>query len=344
LRKALHSIVLVLSVLVLAACGDDDGGGSAAGDAGGDRQLTIYSGRDEALVKPLIDRFQRQTGIRVRVRYGETAELAATLREEGDRSPADVFFGQDAGALGALQQAGLLEMLPQRTLDEVSSRFRSAEGRWVGTSGRSRVLAYDERELSEDDLPRSVLDLTQPAWKGRVGWAPTNASFQAFVTGLRRVEGDDGARRWLEDMQANDVKAFESNVVIRDAIAKGEVDTGLINHYYVLEAIAEEGDDYPVKLHFFADGDIGSLVNVAGAAVLESSERKPEARRFVDFLLGAEAQRYFANDTKEYPLAAGIEPDPVLPPLASIEQPDLDLSDLDDLQGTLELLQETGAL
>jgi iron(III) transport system substrate-binding protein len=344
LRKALHSIVLVLSVLVLAACGDDDGGGSAAGDAGGDRQLTIYSGRDEALVKPLIDRFQRQTGIRVRVRYGETAELAATLREEGDRSPADVFFGQDAGALGALQQAGLPEMLPQRTLDEVSSRFRSAEGRWVGTSGRSRVLAYDERELSEDDLPRSVLDLTQPAWKGRVGWAPTNASFQAFVTGLRRVEGDDGARRWLEDMQANDVKAFESNVVIRDAIAKGEVDTGLINHYYVLEAIAEEGDDYPVKLHFFADGDIGSLVNVAGAAVLESSERKPEARRFVDFLLGAEAQRYFANDTKEYPLAAGTEPDPALPPLASIEQPDLDLSDLDDLQGTLELLQETGVL
>lgn len=344
MRRALQSVVLVLAILVLVACGDDDGGGSAAGDSGGDRQLTIYSGRDEALVKPLIDRFQRQTDIKVRVRYGETAELAATLREEGDRSPADVFFGQDAGALGALQQAGLLEMLPQETLDKVSERFRSTEGRWVGTSGRSRVLAYDERELSEDELPRSVLDLTKPAWKGRVGWAPTNASFQAFVTGLRRVEGDDGARRWLEDMQANDVKAFESNVVIRDAIAKGEVETGLINHYYVLEAIAEEGDDYPVRLHFFGDGDIGSLVNVAGAAVLESSERKAEARRFVDFLLGEEAQRYFADDTKEYPLAAGVEPDRVLPPLASIEQPDLDLSDLEDLQGTLELLQETGVL
>ncbi len=342
MRRALQSVVLVLAILVPAACGDD--GDSAAGDGGGERQLTIYSGRDEALVKPLIDRFQRRTGIRVRVRYGETAELAATLREEGDRSPADVFFGQDAGALGALQEAGLLEMLPQETLDKVAERFRSTEGRWVGTSGRSRVLAYDERKLSEDELPRSVLDLTEPAWKGRVGWAPTNASFQAFVTGLRRVEGDDGARRWLEAMQANDVKAFESNVVIRDAIAKGEVETGLINHYYVLEAIAEEGDDYPVKLHFFGDGDIGSLVNVAGAAVLESSERKAEARRFVDFLLGAEAQRYFAGDTKEYPLAAGVEPDPVLPAIESIEQPDLDLSDLDDLQGTLELLQETGVL
>ena len=341
MRRALQSIVLVLAVLLLAGCGDD--GGDSAAD-GGNRRLTIYSGRDEALVKPLIDRFQRESGIEVRVRYGETAELAATLREEGDRSPADVFFGQDAGALGALQQAGLLEMLPQGTLDKVAARFRSAEGRWVGTSGRSRVLAYDERELSEGELPRSVLDLTEPAWKGRVGWAPTNASFQAFVTGLRRVEGDDGARRWLEGMKDNDVKAFESNVLIRDAVAKGEVDAGLINHYYVLEAIAEEGSDYPVKLHFFGDGDIGSLVNVAGAAVLESSERKAEARRFVDFLLGAEAQRYFAEDTKEYPLASDVEADPVLPGLTSIEQPDLDLSDLDDLQGTLELLQETGVL
>jgi iron(III) transport system substrate-binding protein len=344
LRRALQSLVLVLTVLLLAACGDDAGGGGSAAGDGGDRQLTIYSGRDEELVKPLLDRFQRESGIEVKVRYGETAELAATLREEGDRSPADVFFGQDAGALGALQQSGLLEMLPQETLDKVAVRYRSAEGRWVGTSGRSRVLAYDARELRESALPRSVLDLTKPEWKGRIGWAPTNASFQAFVTGLRRVEGEDGAKRWLEGMQANDVKAFENNIVTRDAIAKGEIDAGLINHYYVLEAIAEEGSDYPVKLHFFGDGDIGSLVNVAGAAVLESSEHKDDARRFVDFLLGAEAQRYFAQDTKEYPLAAGVQADPVLPELASIRQPDLDLSDLDDLQGTLELLQETGVL
>jgi iron(III) transport system substrate-binding protein len=337
--RPLALALLALAVAVaLAACGDESSG------SGDGPELTIYSGRNKGLVGPLIDRFRKESGIRVQVRYGETAELASTLLEEGDRSPADVFFGQDAGALGALQEASLLEMLPQATLDKVGARFRSAEGRWVGASGRARVLAYDGRELRDSELPDSVLDLTKPEWKGRVGWAPTNASFQAFVTGLRRVEGEDGARRWLEGMKANDVKVFENNILIRDAIANGEIDVGLINHYYVLEAIAEEGADYPVKLHFFPRGDIGALVNVAGAAILESSDHKREAQRFVDFLLGAEAQRYFARDTKEYPLIAGVRHDRVLPDLESIRQPDLDLSDLDDLKGTLELLQDTGVL
>ena len=194
------------------------------------------------------------------------------------------------------------------------------------------------------ELPRSVLDLTDPEWKGKIGWAPTNASFQAFVTALRVTRGEDVARDWLEGIQDNDVQSFESNIPVRDAIANGEIEVGLINHYYVAEAVAQEGRDYPVGIFQPPDGDIGSLVNVAGIGILKSSDRKPAAERFVRFLLSAQAQRFFAATTKEYPIAAGVKADPSLTPLQDIDQPDVDLARLDDLQGTVELLQETGAL
>lgn len=180
-----------------------------------------------------------------------------------------------------------------------------------------------------------------------MGWAPTNASFQAFVTAMRKADGDDKARAWLEGMKANDAQAYEKNSLIRDAIDDGEVEVGLINHYYVLEAIEEGGGDaadYPVKLHFFPGGDVGSLVNAAGAGILKSSENQEAAARFVDYVLSPESQRYFADEVKEYPLVSGVQADPALPKLDSIEQPDVDLGDLDDLQGTLEMLQETKVL
>ncbi|MBJ7472127.1 MAG: iron ABC transporter substrate-binding protein [Solirubrobacteraceae bacterium] len=329
----------------LAACGDDDESSPASGTTGSEAaELTVYSGRDEELVAPLFERFETETGTKLSVRYGDTAELAATIREEGENSPADVFFGQDAGALGALDKDGLLAKLPAAALDPVAQEFRSANDTWVGTSGRARVLAYDSRELKEADLPASVLDLTGPEWKGKIGWAPTNASFQAFVTALRKVEGDDVAEQWLKDMDANGAKAYEKNGLVRDAIANGEIQAGLINHYYVLDAASSEGDDYPVKLHFFPGGDTGALVNVAGGGVLKSSEQQEAAASLLTFLLADEQQKFFVDETFEYPLAGDTAAPAGIPAIDSIEQPDVDLADLDDLAGTLELIEKSGVL
>jgi iron(III) transport system substrate-binding protein len=336
--------ILAGSVLAaaLVACGDDDDDGSGGTDDGG--TLTVYSGREEEYVGPLFERFQEETGTEVEIRYGDSAELAATLVEEGENSPADVFFSQDAGSLGAIQAEGLLTALPEELLGAVDERFRSTAGDWVGTSGRARAVAYNTDAVEPSELPDSVLDYTDPQWNERIGWAPTNGSFQAFVTAMRLTEGEDATREWLEGIVANDPEAYADNEALRDAIAAGEVDVGFINHYYVAEAVEEEGEDYPVALQFPPGGDVGSLVNVAGAGVLASSDDPAGGEEFIDYVLGRESQEYFADEVKEYPLIEGVDADPSLPPLERIEQPEVDLADLSDLQGTLTLIEESGAL
>ncbi len=308
-----------------------------------DETLTIYSGRSESLVAPLFEQFTEDTGIDVEVRYGDTAELAATILEEGDNSPADVYFAQDGGALGALADEGLLAAVPEDTLALVPAQFRSPDGVWAGISGRSRVVAYSA-DLDESELPDSILDFTDPKWSGRIGWAPTNGSFQSFVTGLRQLEGEEGARAWLEGIEANNPTDYEGNSAAVEGVANGEVDVAFVNHYYLYQLIADQGDDFPVRNHFTGDGDPGSLINVAGTAILDSSDNKDLAERFIEYLLAAEAQRYFAQETYEYPLVEGIEIDERLTPLDELNPPDIDLSDLADLQGTLDLLRETGVL
>jgi iron(III) transport system substrate-binding protein len=286
---------------------------------------------------------EKDVGKDIQTRFGDSAQLATTLIEEGEGSPADVFFSQDAGALEAVDAEGLLTELPKDVLREAPPRFRAEDGDWVGTSARSRVIAYDSRELDPEDLPDSVLDFTDPEWEGRVGWAPPNASLQAYVSALRGTAGDEVARDWLEGMVANDTQAYESNTPVRDAIAAGEIDVGLINHYYVAQAKAEEGPDYPVDV-YFPPGDLGSMVNVAGVGVLESSDRKDEAFDFIRFLLSDKGQRYFVDSSKEYPVVDGIPQPEEVPPLERLPSPDFDLADLGDLQGTLAMMQETGAL
>ena len=331
---------LLAAALVLAACGSSSEGDDP--DEPETEGITLYSGRIAPLIGPAIDLYEAEVDRDVQARFGDSAPLAATLIEEGDNSPADVFFAQDAGSLDAVAEAGLLEPLPERILSLVPSKYRSPDGEWVGITARSRIIAYGP-EVSEEELPDSPLELTEPEWEGRVGWAPTNASLVSYVTALRAAEGDDVAREWLEGMVANGVQAYESNVPVRDAIAAGEIDVGLINHYYVAEAIAEEGPDYPVKAHFPPD-DLGSLVNVAGAGVLASSDRKEEAFDFIEFMLEPDAQKYFAESSKEYPLGKGAKPDPSLTPLEDIPSPDVDLGSLTDIEGTLEMMRETGAL
>ena len=330
--KALTGLVVTVAAL-LAGCG-----------GGSNDTLTVYSGREEELVAPLFERFTEETGIDVEVRYGDSAELAATIAEEGENSPADVFFAQDPGSLGSVE-AQLTE-LPQEILDRVDERFRDSEGRWTGTSGRSRVIAYNTEAMSEDQVPDSVFDLTDPKWKGRIGIAPTNASFQAFVTAMRLSEGDDATRQWLLDLEGNDPKEYESNTPIVEAAAAGDIDLGLVNHYY-LYLVKEEQPDAPIANHFLASGDPGALVSVAGAAVLSSTDQEADASSFLEYLLSDDGQRFYVDEAEEaeYPLVAGIEPKEGLPALDSLEGPDVDLSSFGaEHEATIELLRETGYL
>jgi len=319
------------------------GQGSPSARDGG--TVVVYSGRGQDLIEPLFTKFQEETGIRAEVRYAGTAELAATLLEEQGNSPADLFFSQDAGALGLIAGEGLLETLASTQLDRVAPRFRSAEGFWVGISGRARVLVYNTELLGPTDLPASVLDLVDPVWRGRIGWAPENASFQSFVTALRLLRGEEQARSWLEGMVANDVQNYgDSNAAIVRAVGAEEIAAGLVNHYYLYAVKKEEGEAFPIANHSFAAGDPGSLVNVAGVGLLKTSANSAEAARLIDYLLSDEGQTYFAEETTEYPLVAGIAPPADLVPIEEIGSPALDLGALADLRGTLSLLAEVGVL
>ncbi|MEX2534119.1 MAG: iron ABC transporter substrate-binding protein [Trueperaceae bacterium] len=302
--------------------------------------LTVYSGRNEAFVGPVIAAFEQETGVEVEVRYGGTAQLAAQILEEGRNSPADVFLAQDAGALGALEEAELFATLDEGILDLVEPRFRSDSGAWVGVTGRARVLVGSP---DAQDVPSSVFELVDEQYSGRLGWAPTNASFQAFVTAMRVRYGNELTREWLRGMIVNEVNVYPNNTSIVDAVGRGEIDYGLVNHYYLFRFLAED-PNFPAQNYFLEDADIGGLVNVAGAGVLATSDNRELAGRFVEYLLGEDAQRHFSDEVSEYPLAQGIEARSELPSLDELETPNVDLSDLADLEGTLELLQETGAL
>ena len=331
-------------VLAIAGCGfdtSDSGGGAGEPETEG---ITLYSGRIPAAIGGAVDIYEAQADRDVQVRFADTADLAATLVEEGDASPADVFFAQEPGAIGAVADAGLLVRLPDDILDLVPPRYRDPDGRWVGVTGRARVIAYNRDVISRQELPDSPFGLAAPRWQDRVGWSPASSSMQEYVTALRGRYGDERAREWLEAMVENGTKSYPNNVTIRDAIADGEIDVGLINHYYVAQAIAEEGPDYPVAV-YFPSGGLGSLMLLTSVGVLESSDRKPEAFAFVRSLLAPPGQRFFTTSAKEYPLAIGVAPDPSLSvPLAEIPSPEGDLVHLDELQATIELMQESGAL
>ena len=329
--------LLALACLV-AACGNDpapEAPPTRVEDADG--PLVIYAGRKLTLVEPILERFTADTGIEVEVRDGGTAELALALTEEGESSPADVFWAQDAGALGLVAGAGLLAPLPDSLTGLVDARFRGDSARWVALSGRARVLAYSPARADTAALPASVLDLADARYRGRVVWAPTNASFQSFVTAMRETAGEDATRAWLEAMQANGTQAVSNNVAILDAIAAGEADFGLPNHYYLLQRLAEQ-PGFPVAQAGFAAGDVGNLVNVAGAGILASSRRPNAAARLLAYLLSETGQTYFREETAEYAVAG---PD-ALSDLGAA--PELGLDRLADLDGTLRLLREVGLL
>ncbi len=327
MRRTLTAVLAAAAlILPLAACSGDSG-----------PSLTVYSGRTEDLVGPLFERFEAATGVEVKVRYGDSAEVSGAVLEEGDRPKADILIVQDAGNLGQVNDAGRLAPLPQPIVDRVPVQFRSPEGRWVGLSGRSRVVAYNTDDVQEADLPASIDGFTDPKWKGRLAWAPTNGSFQAFVTAFRVLEGEDGAEAWLRGMKANEPKVFPNNISIVEAVGRGEVDAGLVNHYYLFRLRAE-GKAGKAENKYFGAGDPGGLVNVAGAGILQGSKKAADAARLIEFMLTDESQRYFAEKTFELPVVPSVQADPQLPDIEKLATPEVELSKLDDAKGTVDLL------
>ncbi len=347
-RRILGALAVGAAAPIAAACGEKQAAQTAAPGpviTEASRQsdkLTIYSGRSESLVDPIIRQFADASGLEVGVKYAKTGELAATILEEGRRSPADIFFAQDPGGLGAVED--ILSPLPDNLLGRVPEWARSTEGKWVGISGRARVVAFNTDRLTEADLPDDMWGFVDPAWKGRIGWAPTNASFQTMVTGMRSVWGGERTREWLGGVMANEPGIYPKNTPIMAAVGAGEIDAGFVNHYYLHRFLAEEGEAFPARNYHPRAGGPGSLMMVAGAGILNSSENSEPARNFLDFALSTAAQTYFAGQTFEYPLVDGVRTHRLLKPLAEIEQPEITVDELSDLKGTQALLRDAGAL
>jgi iron(III) transport system substrate-binding protein len=354
---------MILTVMaMLAACGGDDAGSTttaapsdptttspaeAATTLGPDTtqpetgSLVLYSGRNENFVQPVIDTFTADTGIQVEVRYAGTGELATTILAEGADTPADVFWAQDPAFIGGITKEGLLAELPDDITGMVDERFRDADSRWVGITGRSRVFVYNTDLVGEDELPASVWDLVEPEWNGRFGVAPTNGSFVAFVTGMLLAEGEETTREWLEGIAANDPVIFEGNGPIVDATVAGDLPGGLVNHYYLLQRIAELGD-VPAANHYFGDGDPGSMVMATGAGILAASDQPEAAAELIRHLLSAESQEHFLG-LFEYPLIDGAGTPESQPDLADLPVFDISLTDTaDTLEPALNLISESG--
>ena len=330
-RRLLTPVVLLLlGALALSACST------------GSDELVVYSGRGQNLIGPLLEDFAAETDTPIAVRYGDSADLALLLAEEGAATDADVFLSQNPGAVAYVGDQGLLAELPDDVLQLVDDRFRSDNGRWVGLSGRQRVLVYNQDLVGESELPDSVFDLTQEQYEGRVAVAPPNGSFQDFVSAMRLVEGEDRTRQWLEGLVANDVRTYPNNNAIVDAVSRGEVPMGLVNHYYNLRFLAED-PDLPSVNHRFGGGDIGALVIAASVSIIEGSDKPQAARELIEFLLSQESQEYFRDETFEYPLARGVEPVEGLPSLDELETPDVDVDELgSELESTVELIESSG--
>ena len=310
--------------------------------SGKPKTLVVYSGRNKKLVGPLIEQAKKDLNLDIEVRYGKTSQLAIALLEEGENSRADVFFGQDAGALGALEKNQKTLPIESKILEQVDSRFRSPEGNWLGVSGRARTVDYNTKLVKESELPKSIWDLTQPKWRGKVAWAPTNGSFQSFVTAMRALEGEEKTLEWLKAMKANGVKKYGNNTAIVKALGRGEVHLGLVNHYY-LPRFKKENPDFPVA-HHYTNKDAGSMVNVAGVAIMKTTDQKEDVQKFINYMVSPNAQNYFASKTNEYPLSKAVEAKTLQVSLKELDPPEIDLTKLSSLEETLKLLQKAGVV
>jgi iron(III) transport system substrate-binding protein len=336
MRLRIASSLVLAIALLLSGCS------SSTEQEGSPTELTIYSGRSEEFIAPFFAEWEKKSGIALKIRYADSAELAAQIREEGPNSPADVFLAQDAGSLGAVSLAGLFTTLGDDVGTEIQPQYIAADRSWVGVTGRARVFAYNPQLLT--DLPRSITDLANPIYKSKLGIAPTNASFQAFVTALINAKGEDFTQRWLESLVKNDVQIFAKNSAIVEAIDSGKISIGLVNHYYTWEVAQGLGRAINAENGFFSSGDLGNMVNVSGAGILKTSKKYAAAEDLINYLTSQVVQSKFVAETHEYSLIADQISPAGLPSLSQIGAPSVDLESLADIQKTQELLIKVGLL
>lgn len=322
---------------VLAACGGD-------GAASGRPTLTVYSAQHESLVRTMLEGFTDETGIELEFRDANDSELANQIVQEGEASPADVFLTENSPAIDVVDAAGLLAPLEQATLDQVGEQFRPSSGDWVGFAARATTLIHNPAEIPEAELPASLLDLADPAWEGRVAIAAGGADFQAIVSAVLALEGEEATRQWLAGLARN-AEIYASNTAIMKAVDEGEVPVGITYHYYWFRDQEQDGlvgDD--AALHWFRNQDPGAFVSVSGAGVLASSDQQEDAQRLVAWMTGRQAQERLADSSAlEYAVGVGVDSAPVLPPLAELQAPEVDPGSLDAPKVT-ELMQEAGLL
>ncbi len=356
MKNILKILAVGIAAFFLSSCGDT-----------AEDELVVYSGRSQGLVDPLVQDFKEQTGVNIEVRYGNDAELLAVMSEEGDQSPADIYWANTTGALANASQEGKLVALPDSLTSKPAS-YTSSSGEWIPVTVRFRTLAYNPNEVDPNDLPESVMGLTgMEELDGRIGWTPTYSSFYDFMTSMRLIEGEDIAKEWLGGMQNLNPKSYSSNTPMLQALAGGEIDIALTNHYYIFrmkhggaggeysdtdsdsDTSMESGEANPdanVKMYHFAEGDVGNLAMVTGAAQLTTAQNSEKAQRFLSFLLSQHAQEFAAESVHEYPVIRDIElPDYMLNAEEAFElSPEYDYEQLKQLEGTLNLLREVGLI
>ncbi|MGV0605561.1 iron ABC transporter substrate-binding protein [Mycolicibacterium sp. XJ1904] len=338
MRSRWRRITAVLATLALTS------GATACSDGGESDELLIYNAQHESLTKEWIDAFTEETGIKVTYRQGGDTELGNQLVAEGKASPADVFLTENSPAMAAVERAGLFADLAPETLDQVPPQYRPPTGKWTGVAARSTVFVYNTSRLQPDQLPKSLLDLQQPEWKGRWGAPPTKADFQAIVSALLQLEGEPATAQWLAAMKAN-AKLYSDNIATLKAVNAGEVDGGVIYHYYWFRDQAKTKElSGNTALHYFKNEDPGAFVSLSGGGVLASTDRMDQAQQFIRFVTGKAGQEVLEKGTSfEYPVASGVPANPALPPLDTLQAPNVDPSNL-DAQKVTDLMTKAGLL
>jgi iron(III) transport system substrate-binding protein len=322
----------VLTTPLLAACSEDEG-----------PFITVYNAQHEELLEEVAPLFEEETGIEVKLRNGKDLELANQLVQEGDASPADVFLTENSPAMSLVDNAGLFAPIDQETLDLIPAQYVPSDKNWTGFIARSTVLVHND-SVSEAELPDSLMDLAEPEWAGRVAFSPTGADFQAIVSAVVATQGEERAAEWIQGLADNGT-VLENNLVVMEAVNAGEVDTGIIYHYYWYRDQKEAGENSDSsQLHFFGNQDPGAFLSVSGAGVLASSDKQDDAQRFVNFLASTEGQQAIADSyALEYPLNPEVSLDPPVKPFDELEPPQIDVSTLNS-ETVIDMMQDAGLL
>ena len=306
--------------------------------------IVVYNAQHENLVKSWVDGFTKETGIKVTLRNGDDSELGNQLVQEGSASPADVFLTENSPSMVLVDNANLFAPLDADTLKQVPAEYRPAHGRWIGIAARSTVFVYNPEKLNEQQLPESLMDLAKPEWKGRWAASPSGADFQAIVSAMLALKGEKATLEWLKAMKANFV-AYKGNSTVMKAVNAGQIDGGVIYHYYRFVDQSKTGENSKnTKLYYFKHQDPGAFVSLSGGGVLASSKHKAQAQAFIKYITGKEGQESLrTNNAFEYAVGVNAASNPKLVPLKDLDAPKVEPSTLNSKK-VIELMTQAGLL